>query len=185
MKLALYFCTAWWAFSNVGGMLHVGQCWIIWKLCYQNQVSQAEISNYIPPFTVGCNYLPLPEIPASENNVLIYRLIRCILMTGSELIIMIDAFTMYIDYGKLTEFVWCRRWHFLLLFSEIEHNILIPKFRFVMKPYAAQIKVLFVLIRVFNNRGISDICIVLFQLQYISLFVSQSTCLNGVITSSI
>ena len=42
---------------------------IIWGLCCQNQVSQAGMSNYIPPFTVGCNYLSLPEIPASGNKV--------------------------------------------------------------------------------------------------------------------
>ena len=37
----------------------------IWGLCCQKQVSQAGISNYIPQFTVGCNYLSLPEILAS------------------------------------------------------------------------------------------------------------------------
>ena len=44
----------------------------IWGLWCQKQVSQAGISNCIPQFTVGCNYLSLPEIPASGNNVLIY-----------------------------------------------------------------------------------------------------------------
>ena len=33
------------------------------------QVSQAGISNYIPQFTVGCNYVSLPEIPVSGNKV--------------------------------------------------------------------------------------------------------------------
>ena len=33
------------------------------------------ISNYIPKFTVGCNYLCLPEIPASGAKVLIYQYI--------------------------------------------------------------------------------------------------------------
>ena len=46
----------------------------IWGLCCQKQVSQAGISNYIPQFTVGCNYLSLPEIPASGNKALIYAL---------------------------------------------------------------------------------------------------------------
>ena len=41
----------------------------IWRLCCQKQVSQAGISNYIPQFTVGCNSLSLPEIPASGNKV--------------------------------------------------------------------------------------------------------------------
>ena len=45
----------------------------LWGLCCQKQVSQAGISNYIPQFTVGCNYLSLPEIPASGNQVLIYQ----------------------------------------------------------------------------------------------------------------
>ena len=44
----------------------------IWGLWRQKQVSQAGISNYIPQFTVGCNYLSLPEIPASDAKVLIY-----------------------------------------------------------------------------------------------------------------
>ena len=38
------------------------------------QVSQAGISNYIPQFTVGCNYLSLPEIPAPGNKVFICQL---------------------------------------------------------------------------------------------------------------
>ena len=43
----------------------------IWGHCCQKQVSQAEKSNYIPQFTVGCNYWSRPEIPASGNKVLI------------------------------------------------------------------------------------------------------------------
>ena len=39
------------------------------------QVSQAGISNYIPQFTVGCNYLSLSAIPASGNKVLIYQIL--------------------------------------------------------------------------------------------------------------
>ena len=38
-----------------------------WGLCCQKQVSQAEICNYIPQFTVECNYLSLPEIPAGNK----------------------------------------------------------------------------------------------------------------------
>ena len=34
-------------------------------------ISQAGISNYIPQFTVGCNYLSLPEVPASGTKVFI------------------------------------------------------------------------------------------------------------------
>ena len=41
----------------------------IWGHCCQKQVSQAGISNYIPQLNVGCNYLSLPEIPASGNKV--------------------------------------------------------------------------------------------------------------------
>ena len=47
---------------------------IICGLCCLKQVSQAWISNYISQKTAGCNYLSLPEIPASGNKVLIYRL---------------------------------------------------------------------------------------------------------------
>ena len=43
----------------------------VWRLCCQKQVSQAGTSNYIPQFTMGCNYLSLPEVPASGNKVLI------------------------------------------------------------------------------------------------------------------
>ena len=44
----------------------------IWGLCCQKQVSQAGISNYIPQFTVWCNYLSLLGILASDNEVLIF-----------------------------------------------------------------------------------------------------------------
>ena len=47
-------------------MPHIGGLWC------KKQVSQAGISNCIPQFTVGCNYLFLPEIPASGAKVLIY-----------------------------------------------------------------------------------------------------------------
>ena len=40
-----------------------------WRLWCQKQVSQAGISNYIPQLTVGCNYLSLPELPASGTIV--------------------------------------------------------------------------------------------------------------------
>ena len=43
-----------------------------WQLWYQKLACQAGISNYIPQFTVGCNYLSLPEIFASGTKVLIY-----------------------------------------------------------------------------------------------------------------
>ena len=43
----------------------------IWGHWCQKQVSQAGISNCIPQSTVGCNYLSLPEIPASGTKVLI------------------------------------------------------------------------------------------------------------------
>ena len=45
---------------------------IKWRLWCQKQVSQAGISSYILQFTVGCNYLSLPEIPASGIKVLKY-----------------------------------------------------------------------------------------------------------------
>ena len=43
----------------------------IWGLWCQKQVSQAGISNCILQFTVGCNYLSLPEIPASGAKILL------------------------------------------------------------------------------------------------------------------
>ena len=45
----------------------------IWGLCHQKQVSQAEISNCIPQYSVECNYLSMPEITASGAKVLICR----------------------------------------------------------------------------------------------------------------
>ena len=42
------------------------------QLWYQKQVSQAGISNCIPKYSVVCNYLSLPEIPASGAIILIY-----------------------------------------------------------------------------------------------------------------
>ena len=47
----------------------------VWGLCHQKQVSQAGISNCIPQYSVGCNYLLLPEIPASGDKVLICALV--------------------------------------------------------------------------------------------------------------
>ena len=44
----------------------------LWVLCCPKQVSQTGISNCIPQYSVGCNYLSLPEIPASGTKVLIY-----------------------------------------------------------------------------------------------------------------
>ena len=44
----------------------------IWGQWCQKQVSQAGISNCIPQNTVGCNYLFLPETPASGPKVLIF-----------------------------------------------------------------------------------------------------------------
>ena len=38
-------------------------------LCFQKQGSRAGISNLIPQFYVGCNFFPLPEIPASAAKV--------------------------------------------------------------------------------------------------------------------
>ena len=37
---------------------------VIWGLLCQEQVSQAGISNRILQYSVGCNYLSMPEIPA-------------------------------------------------------------------------------------------------------------------------
>ena len=41
---------------------------LICGLWCQKQFSQARISNCIPQYTVGCNYLSLPEIPASGTS---------------------------------------------------------------------------------------------------------------------
>ena len=51
---------------------HSAIVWYICRLCCQKQVSQAGISNCIPQNTVGCNYLSLPEIPATGVKVFIY-----------------------------------------------------------------------------------------------------------------
>ena len=47
---------------TVGCSCNMVQYSMIWGLCCQKQASQAGISNYIPQFTVGCNYLSLSEI---------------------------------------------------------------------------------------------------------------------------
>ena len=41
-------------------------------LFQRSRISQAGITNYIPQFTVGCNYLSLPEISASVHKVHIH-----------------------------------------------------------------------------------------------------------------
>ena len=69
------------------GLLNLSALW------HQKQVPQAEISNYIPQFTEGCNYSSLPEIPAyalrwrhnghdsvsnhQPHHCLLNRLFRC------------------------------------------------------------------------------------------------------------
>ena len=60
-----------WVFSHSGNAV----CWATqitpkWGLWRQKQVSLTWISNCIPQNTVGCNYLSLSEIPASDANVL-------------------------------------------------------------------------------------------------------------------
>ena len=68
-----------WVFPDCNASLVHGLLWndehtnafslIIWGLCCQKQVSQAGISNYTSQFTVRCNYLSLPGIPASGHKV--------------------------------------------------------------------------------------------------------------------
>ena len=53
----------------------------IWGIWWQKQVSQAGISNRIPQNTVGCNYLSMPEVPAFDTKVLIYRPLEGTLMS--------------------------------------------------------------------------------------------------------
>ena len=43
-------------------------CKLIWGLCRQKQVSQAGISDYIPRFTQGCNYLSLLSAEAGISG---------------------------------------------------------------------------------------------------------------------
>ena len=45
----------------------------IWGLWCQKHISPAGMSNCIPQYSVGCNYLSLPEIPASGTEVHICR----------------------------------------------------------------------------------------------------------------
>ena len=48
----------------------------IWGLWCQKQVSHAGISNCLSQYCMGCNYLSLPEIPASGTKVFICKC-RC------------------------------------------------------------------------------------------------------------
>ena len=45
----------------------------IWRLSYIKHVTQAGISNSISHYSVGCNYLSLPEMSASGTKVIIYH----------------------------------------------------------------------------------------------------------------
>ena len=45
----------------------------LWTPVCQKQVSRVWISNYIPQYTVGCNYLAMPLIPAYGTEDLIYN----------------------------------------------------------------------------------------------------------------
>ena len=53
---------------------------VIWGHWCEKQVSQAGLSNCIPQNTVGCNYLSLPEIPASGTQVLIYAEVHLVIV---------------------------------------------------------------------------------------------------------
>ena len=55
------------------------------KVWLPKWVSRACISNYIPQYTVGCNYLYMPLIPASGNKVLILSLV--IFMNATEVLL--------------------------------------------------------------------------------------------------
>ena len=51
-----------------------------WGFWHQKQVSHAGITNCIPQYSVRCNYLSLPEIPASATKVLLFLflgLVKC------------------------------------------------------------------------------------------------------------
>ena len=65
-KLAVSFLT--WPSNNVFGCTCYQIYVAIWGLCCQTQVSQAGVSSFIPRFTVGCNYLSLPDIPAPDKK---------------------------------------------------------------------------------------------------------------------
>ena len=60
--------------STVSGQNFHAALTHIWGLWHQKWVSQAEISNYIPQFTVGCNYLSLSEISVCRTKVFIFAL---------------------------------------------------------------------------------------------------------------
>ena len=49
----------------------------VWGLWCQKPIFQAGISNCIPQYSVECNYLSLPEIPASGTKVLISKRLCC------------------------------------------------------------------------------------------------------------
>ena len=57
---------------------------LIWGLWHQKQVSQARKSNCIPQYSVGCNYLSLPEIPASGKEKYLQPNVFC----GMQLLIL-------------------------------------------------------------------------------------------------
>ena len=66
--------------------------YISWGLWCQKQISQAGIGNCIPQYCVGCNYLSIPEIPASGTKVLYYHM--CLLCTIQKLHVSVIFFSL-------------------------------------------------------------------------------------------
>ena len=55
-------------------------CLYIWGFWCPKQVSQTVISNCIPQYSMGWNYLSMPEIPASGAKVIIWLIIHGMIM---------------------------------------------------------------------------------------------------------
>ena len=92
---------------------HANSMPYIWGLWCQKQVSQAGISNCIPQFTVGCNYLPLPEIPVSGTNVLICGLLPWALLGPVQIASSIVS-SMYYQVSQVINWETIRYCHSLI-----------------------------------------------------------------------
>ena len=66
----------------------------------QKHISQGGVSNCIPQYSVGCNYLSLPEIPASGTKVLIFD------VTKNSYVLTLSAWVPTIKTGALGAWHW-------------------------------------------------------------------------------
>ena len=92
---------------------------ITWGLWCQKQVSQVRMSNCIPQYSVGYNYLALPEITTSCNKVFIYTIT---LNTGTHFVFVVLFCYIFVDSS-----IYIYSHSSWLLFWHQDNRIIVPE----------------------------------------------------------